>query len=160
MSRPDIVALIGPRSGYDPAMTDNEAPVSSAAALPGAPLPSAPAPEPLAAAEKRALRAAAHSLKVVVTVGGKGVTRALVDELNIALDVHELLKVRVNAGDREEREQLVALLCESTGAQVVQRTGFVATLWRRRREAPEKPKPGVERGRKREARKRKAIAGK
>ena len=76
--------------------------------------------------QKRYLRQQAHALKPVVIVGDAGASDAVVAELDHSLEAHELLKVRVNAGDRELREALI----EATGAELVQRVGHVAVLYR------------------------------
>lgn len=86
--------------------------------------------------QKRYLRGVAHDLKVVLIVGAKGVTDALVAEAELALEHHELLKVKIHAGDRELRDEWVAALCERTGAALVTRVGNVAVLYRRRAENP------------------------
>lgn len=88
-------------------------------------------------AQRRTLRGLAHPLKPVVMVAGGGASEGVVRELDQALSHHELLKVRVRVGDRETRDALIEQLCSSTGAQLVQRIGNVATLFRRN---PEKPK--------------------
>lgn len=72
----------------------------------------------------------------MVIVGARGVTEALVMELNTALNHHELLKVRVNAGDREARAEMVATICDATGAEMVQQVGHVLTLFRANTDAP------------------------
>jgi len=48
----------------------------------------------------RKLRTRAHPLKPVVIIGQGGLTSGVMDEINLALDHHELIKVRVNASDR------------------------------------------------------------
>ena len=63
-------------------------------------------------------------------VGGKGVTDALIAELDGALEHHELIKVKVGAADREERDAMIDLLAERTGAALVQRIGHTAILYR------------------------------
>jgi RNA-binding protein len=88
----------------------------------------------------RHLRGLAHSLKVVVALGAKGLTDSVVDEIDHALSRHELLKVRVNVGDREERDEIIQEICERTGAELIQRVGHVATLFRQN---PEKPRIDV-----------------
>ena len=88
----------------------------------------------LTAAQIRFLRGQAHGLKAMLQVGGKGVTDALVAELDGALDHHELIKVKVGAADREERDALIGDLVERTGAALVQRIGHVAVLYRPNRE--------------------------
>ena len=90
----------------------------------------------LSNSQKRYLRGLAHDLKVVLIVGAKGITDALVAEAELALEHHELLKVKIHAGDRELRDEWVATLCERTRAALVTRVGNVAVLYRRRAENP------------------------
>ena len=83
----------------------------------------------LSGKQRRWLRGKAHSLKPVVQMGGKGLTDAVVAEVDRALDVHELIKVRLT-GEREEREEAVSDLAERVGAETVGVTGKVAILYR------------------------------
>ena len=78
----------------------------------------------------RALRGRGHKLKPVVTVRAAGFTDAVALELDRSLAHHELLKVRVNAGDRKRREALIEEICRRVGAVLVQRIGHVALLYR------------------------------
>lgn len=98
-------------------------------------------PAPLTSNQKRYLRGLAHPLKPGILVGAKGVTEALLAELDLALDHHELVKVRIAAEDRDAREAGVAILLERSGAQLVQRVGNIACLFRRNPEAPQVPLP-------------------
>ncbi len=82
------------------------------------------------------LRTLAHDKKPVVSLGRHGLTDAVLEELDIALNHHELIKVKVGVGNRELRDQVVAQMCERSGATLVQRIGNIATLFRRN---PEKP---------------------
>src|SRR6187399_709167 len=93
-------------------------------------------PSTLSNAQKRYLRGLAHDLKPVVMVGAKGVGPSLLAELDQALELHELIKVRVSAEDREQRDTCTAALVESSGAELVARIGHVAVLYRRRRDNP------------------------
>jgi RNA-binding protein len=90
----------------------------------------------LSNAQKRYLRGLAHDLKPVLLVGAKGVTPAVLAELDLALDQHELLKVRVSANDRDEREAWIAELVEGSQASLAGRIGHVAILYRRRKDKP------------------------
>lgn len=87
-------------------------------------------PTLLTSAQTRFLRGQAHDLKAMLQVGGKGVTDALVAEIDLALEHHELIKVKVGAEDREARDTLIADLAERTGAALVQRIGHTAVLYR------------------------------
>ncbi len=80
--------------------------------------------------EKHALRAHAHHLKPVVTLGAAGLTDAVVTETGLALEHHELIKVKIGSADRKERSDAVAKLCARTGAELVQLIGQVAILYR------------------------------
>jgi RNA-binding protein len=80
--------------------------------------------------QKRWLKKQTHHLKPVVMVGQQGISEAVIAELDRALSHHELLKVRVSAGDRDERDVTIALLGERTGATLVGRIGHVASFYR------------------------------
>lgn len=80
--------------------------------------------------QKRWLKSQVHHLKPVVLVGQAGITEGLLAELDLALDHHELLKVRVAAGDRELRDELIAQMLAASRATLVSRIGNVAALYR------------------------------
>jgi len=80
-------------------------------------------------AEKRSFRAQAHSLKPVVIVGQAGFTAAVLAETQIALDTHELIKVKIRA-EKDVRKIICQNLCEGTGAELIQTIGQIAVLYR------------------------------
>ena len=80
--------------------------------------------------ELRQLRAKAHSLKAIVTVAGKGLAPSVLEELDRALNDHELIKVKIAVADREQRESVIGKLCSHSEAYLVQRVGNIATLLR------------------------------
>ena len=82
--------------------------------------------------QKKKLRGLGHQLKPVVTVGQAGVTDALLREFEQSLEHHELMKVKVAVGDREQRDRILATLCEHAGAELVQRVGNIGLLLRLR----------------------------
>jgi RNA-binding protein len=86
--------------------------------------------------QRKLLRSLAHPRKPIVTVGRNGLTDAVLAELEQALEHHELVKVKVKIGEREDRNAMVNALCQRTGAALIQRIGFVATLFRRNVEKP------------------------
>jgi len=91
-------------------------------------------PTALTARERAHLKARAHALEPVVQAGNSGLTDRLVAEVDRALTAHELIKVKVNADDREERVAIGAEICARTGATAVHRVGKVLILWRPRPE--------------------------
>ena len=91
----------------------------------------------LSPSQVRYLRGLAHALKPVVQMGAKGLSDALMAELDIALNDHELIKVKLAAEDREARDALLPELVGRSGATLVQRIGNVAVLYRARGEKPD-----------------------
>lgn len=87
-------------------------------------------PTVLTSAQTRFLRGMAHGLRAMLQVGGKGVTDNLVAELDLALEHHELVKVKVAGAEREERDAMIDRLAEGTGAALVQRIGHTAVFYR------------------------------
>lgn len=88
----------------------------------------------LSAEQRREYRSIAHNLKPVIIVGDKGLTEGVQEELERALNDHELIKIKVASQDREVRQQVVTELCASAGAEVVQTIGKIAVILRRARQ--------------------------
>src|SRR5690349_18344544 len=84
----------------------------------------------------RYLRGLCHTLKPVISVGQKGLSDALLAELDGALTHHELVKVKIAAEDRDGRDALGVDLAARTGAEMVQKVGHVVCLFRRNAEKP------------------------
>lgn len=102
----------------------------------------------LTSAERRALKAQAHHLHPVIMIGEAGLTPAVLNEIDIALKSHELIKIRVLGDDRERRGRLDSEICTTLGASPVQRIGKILVLYRQRPEQPDEAKPAPRRGRK------------
>lgn len=90
----------------------------------------------LSESQKKHLRRLGHDLKPVVMVGDRGLTGGLLDELEKSLAHHELIKVRVRAADRSARDALITELCSRAGAELVQRIGNMALVYRRNDDEP------------------------
>ena len=90
----------------------------------------------LSTSQKKHLRGLAHKLKPVVTIGDKGLSPGVMEEYRNALDHHELIKVRIRAGDRDDRDAIIAELTSDSSATLVGRIGNVATIYRARKEKP------------------------
>jgi len=99
-------------------------------AMPAAPASPSSGPVVLTSAQVRFLRGHAHDLKAILQVGGKGITDALVAEVDNALEQHELIKVKVAGEDRDARDAMIADLAQRCGAALVQRIGHTAVLYK------------------------------
>ncbi|KTC72437.1 putative RNA-binding protein [Legionella birminghamensis] len=83
---------------------------------------------------RQSLKAKAHHLKPVIQIGAKGLTQAVIDETNIALTAHELIKVKIYGVEKEDRQPMFSELCESLHAELVQLIGNMAVLYRKNEE--------------------------
>ena len=80
--------------------------------------------------QKKFLRGRGHQLKPTIMVGEAGLSDSVLAEYKSTLNHHELIKVRVRVGDREARDEIIRKLCDDSSAQLVQRVGNVALLFR------------------------------
>ena len=94
----------------------------------------------LTPSQRKEHRALAHHLDPVVMIGGDGLTDAVHKEIELALNAHGLIKIRVFSDDREVREAMLAELSERLGAAPIQHIGKLLVLWR-----PMPPKEKAER---------------
>jgi len=83
---------------------------------------------------RRELRARGHTLKPVVSIGNAGLSAAVLRELELSLEHHELMKVRIGGAEREQRRQMIAELCEQLDAELVQAVGHIALIYREHHE--------------------------
>jgi len=95
-------------------------------------MPKAPT---LAGYQLKYLRGLAHDLEAVVQVGDKGVTPAVIKAVDVALDTHELIKVRMR--EPPDKKAMAAALAEQSGAVLCGLIGHTVILYRRH---PEEPK--------------------
>ena len=76
------------------------------------------------------LRGLAHGLKPVVLVGNNGLTEAVYNEIELALEHHELIKIRLPAGDKQARSDAILEVAQQTKAECVQTIGRIGVLYR------------------------------
>ena len=80
---------------------------------------------------KKELRKKAYSLKPFVIVGQHGLTEAVIAEINVALNAHELIKIKIHSNDREERKAIMLKITESLGATPINQIGKMLVAYRK-----------------------------
>ena len=80
--------------------------------------------------QKQFLKGQAHSLKPVVLLGSNGLTEGVVMEIQSALEIHELIKVKVPTDDRETKALIFEAIVRETGATKLQTIGHTIVLYR------------------------------
>jgi len=76
------------------------------------------------------LRTKCHALKAVIMMGQKGLTEEVLNELNIALTHHELVKIKLAVDDRDVRKQMIVEICEKSQSEEVQSIGKTLSIYR------------------------------
>jgi len=89
--------------------------------------------------ERKRLRRIGHALNPVVMLGNNGLSEAVIEETQRALNDHELIKVKILGEDREARAAMIESLAETAQAQVVQKIGKIVLLFKK----AAKPNPNL-----------------
>lgn len=85
---------------------------------------------PLTRQQIKHLRGLAHPLPPIVTIGGSGLTEAVMAELETTLEHHELMKIKISSDNRDLRSKFARDICKATGAETVQQIGKVLIIFR------------------------------
>jgi len=80
--------------------------------------------------QRKALRAAAHHLNPVASIGQHGLTPSVLKEIDGALKAHELIKVKLQGIEREVRDAMFSEICGALECAQVQHIGNILVLWR------------------------------
>ena len=80
--------------------------------------------------QRRFLRAQAHNLNPVVTIGDAGLTEAVMKELERSIASHELIKVKSHSRDKTARESQLTEICETLDAAPVQHIGKILIIYK------------------------------
>lgn len=80
--------------------------------------------------QRQYLKGQAHSLNPVILVGDAGLSDNLLAELDRTLAHHELIKVRLPAMERNERDSLAEEIVMRSGAEMVQMIGRMLVIYR------------------------------
>jgi RNA-binding protein len=87
--------------------------------------------------QKRYLKGLAHHLNPAVLMGQKGITEGLLAEIEDVLERYELIKIKMNEGERLERDAFVSHIVQHTRGALVQVIGKTLVLYRPRTKNPD-----------------------
>lgn len=76
------------------------------------------------------LKQLAHHAKPIIHIGQKGLTAAVLTELDNALTYHELVKIKLDTGDRTVRESWITQIQSELTAALIQEVGHIAVMYR------------------------------
>lgn len=90
----------------------------------------------LAKKQLKYLRRLAQGRKTIVWIGQKGLTETVLEEIENALVHHELVKLSIRVGERKQREEAISRICLHSNAEIVQKIGNTASIYRKNSEKP------------------------
>jgi len=76
------------------------------------------------------LRAFSHNLNAVVMIGNNGLTEKVLNEIDVNLKAHELIKIKVHGDDRALRSKMLEKICNKTGAIAIHHIGKQLVIYR------------------------------
>jgi RNA-binding protein len=82
------------------------------------------------------LRGLAHSLNPVVMIGNNGLTESVLKEIDVNLNAHELIKIKVMGDDRELRKQMLEEISDKSNAIAVHHIGKQLVVYRQSADKP------------------------
>lgn len=92
---------------------------------------------PLTGKQRRHLRSLGHHIEPVVQLGKQGLTDAVIAAIGVALDQHELVKVRVGTECPDDRHDVAERIGPAVKGEVAQLLGRTMLIYKRH---PKEPK--------------------
>lgn len=80
--------------------------------------------------QKRHLRSLAHHLDPILQVGKGGVSDNMLEQVSLALEARELIKVSILNNCEYDKDEVAEQLAEGTNAELVQLIGKTVVLYR------------------------------
>ena len=76
------------------------------------------------------LKGLSHSLNPVVHIGHKGLTDSVVNEIEVSLKAHELIKIKLQEKDKSKRKLLLDEICKKINAQAINLIGLQIVIFK------------------------------
>ena len=76
------------------------------------------------------LKSLSHSLNPVVQVGHKGLTDSVINEIQISIKAHELIKIKLQEKDKNKRKLLLDEICKKINGQAINMIGMQIVIFK------------------------------
>ena len=80
--------------------------------------------------KRKQLQKKASTLKPIIMIGQKGLTDAVIAEIDSALNIHELIKIRNRGAGKDECKEQRSKIEQQLNADVVHKIGFITVFYR------------------------------
>lgn len=95
--------------------------------------------------QKRFLRGQAHDLKAILHIGKGAISENFIEQVNLALEAREIIKISILQNCEEDRFELAESLSQTAKAELVQVLGKTIVLYRKSINKPQIVLPRVTR---------------
>ena len=75
-------------------------------------------------------KAQAHKIGVSVLIGKAGLSEKVINEINIQLKAHKLIKIKVSSNDKMYRNQIQEKICKITDSIVINKIGKILVIFK------------------------------
>jgi len=75
-------------------------------------------------------KAKAHKIGVSVLIGKAGLSEKVINEINIQLKAHKLIKIKVSSNDKMYRNQIQEKICKITDSIVINKIGKILVIFK------------------------------
>lgn len=76
------------------------------------------------------LKSLSHSIDAVVQIGNKGLSDAVIKEIEGSLKAHELIKIQAQVNDKKKRQDFLNLICKKLNAISINHIGKQLVIFR------------------------------
>ena len=76
------------------------------------------------------LKKMSHHLKPVVMIGQAGLNDNIIHEIDMTLEKHELIKIKITGSDKSERAAIATTISQRSNATLIHKIGQMNILYR------------------------------
>jgi RNA-binding protein len=87
-------------------------------------------PDSLSTQTRKRFKSIGHTLNPVIIITNKGLSSNIIEDIDTRLEKNELIKIKVSIPDSEKKAQILDTICSTLDAQLIQKIGHVALLYR------------------------------
>jgi len=82
---------------------------------------------------KLKLKKLSQQLKPVVIIGQKGLTEAVINEVDIALKAHECIKIKISGWEKQDKTTMINTICQQLQGEFIHSVGNMFIIFRNKK---------------------------
>ncbi len=82
---------------------------------------------------KLKLKKLSQQLKPVVIIGHKGLTEAVINEVDIALKAHECIKIKISGWEKQDKTTMINTICQQLQGEFIHSVGNMFIIFRNKK---------------------------